>query len=202
MITAGAGGFVLRSPGCQPLRRASYRANSRSGSGDQVLNGAAATLASGRTPTSRSSSSTGAHVNASLAAGRGAKAASAVRERGIRRHLAAPDRTRALGLFVRLGRRRHEQPLLLPAAVPSALEERNLFAEGERIAPGAMSASKGRQYAAIFRASGTGLPVSSAARSLDADVIAAAAVSWPAIRGERHQALCLPATHLTYTCVR
>jgi hypothetical protein len=42
VITDGAGGFVLRSLGCQPLRRANYSANSRSGSGDQGANGAAA----------------------------------------------------------------------------------------------------------------------------------------------------------------
>jgi integrase len=64
-----------------------------------------------------------------------------------------------------------------PPPVPSALEERNLFGEAERIAARAASASTRRQYGAIFRAFGDWLggelgrpPV---VGDLDADVIAA-----------------------------
>jgi hypothetical protein len=64
-----------------------------------------------------------------------------------------------------------------PPPVPSGLAERNLFAEAERIAARAASASTRRQYRAIFRAFGDWLagelgrpPV---VGDLDADVIAA-----------------------------
>ena len=64
-----------------------------------------------------------------------------------------------------------------PPPVPSALEERNLFAEAERIAARAASASTRRQYGAIFRALGDWLagelgrpPL---VGDLDADVVAA-----------------------------
>jgi integrase/recombinase XerD len=64
-----------------------------------------------------------------------------------------------------------------PPPVPSALEERNLFAEAERIAARAASASTRRQYAAIFRAFGDWLAGelgrSPRVGDLDADVIAA-----------------------------
>jgi hypothetical protein len=64
-----------------------------------------------------------------------------------------------------------------PPPVPSELEERNLFAEAERIAARATSASTRRQYGAIFRAFGdwvageVGRPPM--VGDLDADVIAA-----------------------------
>jgi len=64
-----------------------------------------------------------------------------------------------------------------PPPIPPALAERNLFAEAERIAARAASASTRRQYAAIFRAFGDWLagelgrpPV---VGDLDVDVVAA-----------------------------
>ena len=64
-----------------------------------------------------------------------------------------------------------------PPSAPSGLEERNLFAEAQRIAARAASASTRRQYAAIFRSFGDWL-ASQLDRpplvgDLDADVIAA-----------------------------
>ena len=57
-------------------------------------------------------------------------------------------------------------PALSPSPPPSApdLEVRNLFAEAERIAARAASASTRRQYRAIFRAFGDWLADDSAAR--------------------------------------
>ena len=64
-----------------------------------------------------------------------------------------------------------------PPPIRSALTERNLFAEAERIAARAASASTRRQYAAIFRAFGDWLAGELAhppvVCDLDADVIAA-----------------------------
>ena len=68
-------------------------------------------------------------------------------------------------------------PSASPTPIPSALEERNLFAEAERIAARAASPSTRRQYAAIFRAFGdwlaSQLGCPPLVGDLNADVIAA-----------------------------
>jgi hypothetical protein len=88
-----------------------------------------------------------------------------------------------------------------PPPAASALEERNLFAEAERIAARAATASTRRQYAAIFRAFGDWLagelgrpPV---VGDLDADVIAAYARHL-ATSGGRGGGPAAPATVLVY----
>jgi hypothetical protein len=64
-----------------------------------------------------------------------------------------------------------------PPPDPSGLEQRNLFAESERIAPRAATATTRRQYGAIFRSFGDWLAVELGrpplVGDLDADVIAA-----------------------------
>jgi hypothetical protein len=107
VITDGAGGLVLRSPGCQP--RANYSANSRSGSGDQVLTERLPTLASRRTRARRAD---GGHKRGARCRSGCEGCLSAVRHEDQETYLAAPDTNPSRGPI------REAQPPRARAASP------------------------------------------------------------------------------------